>query len=139
MQDQKWLWTHDQQECIPVGCVPRMPPLPHMPPATHTPCHAHLPCHACPSPCPPCHAPPTMHAPLPHMPPAMHAPCHTCPPSHHACPHHAPPHCHACTPATQPLPTMYAPPPLWTEFLTYACENITFSATTVADGKKVVT
>ena len=54
---------------------------------------------------------PTMHAPtttppqLPHMPPpritpAMHAPCT--------------PSCHTC------------PPHLWTEFLTHACENITF-------------
>ena len=26
--------------------------------------------------------------------------------------------------------------PLWTEFLTYACENITFSAISFADGSK---
>ena len=29
------------------------------------------------------------------------------------------------------------PPPLWTEFLTHACENITFPQTTVADGNKM--
>ena len=132
------------QECIPVGCVtsaavavsPAMrAPLPHIPPLPHTsPCHAHpLPCMP-PLPCtpPPCHTcPPAMHAPPPHTPP-----CHTCPlpcmPPHHT--HtpatHAPltctpPPCHTCPqPCTHPLPCTSPPP--WTEFLTHACENITF-------------
>ena len=59
--------------------------------------------------------------PPPHTPPAMHAPCHTHPlPT--MCTHlpamHAPPcHAHPC----------HAHPPPWTEFLTHACENITFA------------
>ena len=73
----------------------------HTLPATDAPCHAHplsthTPCHACP---PPPHMPPTMHT------PATHAPM---------------PHIYTlpCTP-----PAMHAP--LWIEFLTHACENIT--------------
>ena len=116
-------------------------PLPHIPHATHAPA-THAPHHACPLAMhAPCHA-----QPLPCMPPAMHAtlPC-TSP--HHACllPCMPPPATHAsllCTPpATHtPLPCMppathtptthtplpCMPPPLWTEFLTHACENITF-------------
>ena len=45
--------------------------------------------------------------------PATHTPCHTCSP------------CHASPPATHAPPAMHAPPQ--TEFLTHACENITFS------------
>ena len=102
----------------------------HVPPAMHAPCHTralsctppamhdptthapttHTPCHTCPPPCmPPCMQPPT-HAPLPSMPPTMHAPCHACPPAATYAPH-------AC------------PPPLWTEFLTHASENITHYST----------
>ena len=80
--------------------------------AKHVPCHAH----------PPATCAPAIHAPrhtcpLPCMPPATHAPCHA----------------HPCLPCTPPAmqspsatlaPTMHAP--LWTEFLTHACENITF-------------
>ena len=80
-------------------------------------CSGRLFCHACPLPC----TPPVMHTPppctsLPHIPPQPHTP-----PAMHAplqCPSlpHTPPAIHA--------PTMYTP--LWTEFLTHACENITF-------------
>ena len=78
---------------------------------------------------PPSHAPPT--------PPCMPT-YHTCPPAAHA-PHHT---CHLpCTsslPYTPPPPPCMAPsqnapshacpslPPPWAEFLTHACENITF-------------
>ena len=94
------------QECIPVGCLP-------------FPCSGRLSCHACPPPCMhPCHAcslpcyacPPAMHAPLPHtptlpcMPPTL---THTWPLHYTYAALH-----HAC--------------PLWTDFLTHACENITF-------------
>ena len=54
-------------------------------------------------------------------PPATHAPCHACPPALHT-PLPCMPPCHTC-----PLPCMLPPPPpQWTEFLTHACENITF-------------
>ena len=129
----------ETQECIPLGCVlpahwpylvvsaggrhachtqplPHMPPchtcpLPHMPPATHDPL--------------PCMTPPlwteflthaAMHATVTHPPipctaPAMHAPLPCMPPTMHATPA-----MHTELPRT---------PPLWTEFLTHACENIT--------------
>ena len=109
----------------------------HMPPTTHAPL-----CHVCPlaTHAPAMHAPsPAMHTPchacpLPCMPPTMHAPCHTCPLPHMP-PRHMPP-CHACPPPWTPpchahplpLPCMPLPPctpPLWTEFLTHASENIT--------------
>ena len=61
----------------------------------------HTPCHAHPPSC----MPPAMHTPLPHMPRATHTPI---------------PH-----PCMTPLPHM-PPSLLWTEFLTHACENITF-------------
>ena len=78
-------------------------------------CSGRLSCHACPLPA--THAPTAMHVSLPcmtppHTPPATYAPlpcippCHTCPP---------PPH----------MPPLPCSPP-WTEFLTHACENITF-------------
>ena len=99
----------EQQECIPVGCVPSTAvaispamytcppcharPLSHMPPsamhvsAMHTSImHAPLPC-----------TPSSLHVPLPRMPPAMHAPSAThttlpCMPSHHVWPlPHMPP------------------------------------------------
>ena len=111
--------------------LPCMLPCHACPPAMHAPCHAH-PCHTC---------PPAMYSPLPCIPPCHvfphHAPCHACLP-HHVHPTlpctppamHAP---HAC-PLPQmshfPHPVMHAPlphmHPLWTEFLTHACENITF-------------
>ena len=78
-----------------------------------------------------CHARPHCHA----YQPAKHAPCHACPPPCtppcHTCPHHAWPPCHACFPLPCMPPSHHACPPamhapLWTEFLTHACENITF-------------
>ena len=101
--------------------------------SVHLSCHAHpLPhiplCNACPLPllC----TPATMHAPTMNTPathgPVMHAPCHACPtlpcmpptmhPLQHTCPppHMLPPH------------PYHTHTPLWTEFLTHACENITF-------------
>ena len=124
-----------QQECIPVRCV--------MSTAVAISHATHAPCHPCPLPCmpiatqapTPCHAypllymPPTMYTPchtcpLPHTPPAMHTPCHACPlpctPACHACPLPCTPACHAC-PHHAHLSAMHA-----TEFLTRACENITF-------------
>ena len=72
-------------------------------------CSGRLSCHACPTPLPCTPLLPCMphHAhPLPCMPhPTMHNPCHT---PYHAC---------------SPLPCI---PPLWTEFLSHACENITY-------------
>ena len=74
---------------------------------------------------------PPMHTPPP---PATNAPCHACPPAthpHHACACHAfSTLCHACPflphmpPATHIL--LRHACPLWTDFLTHACENITF-------------
>ena len=116
---------------------PHTPPLPCTPPTMHAPHHAcplqctpparhanlamHAPHHAC--------TPPTTHAPLPPCTsPMTRTPCNAHP--HHTCPlqcippimrtsaMHTP--CHACPPAT------HAPSRLWTEFLTHACENITF-------------
>ena len=61
--------------------------------------------------------------PLPCMPPTTHTPCHACPPATHT-PLPCMPLCHACLPCHAfPLPCM---PPLWTEWLTDRCENITF-------------
>ena len=82
-------------------------------------CSGHLSCHAC--------MPLATHTPLPHMPPAMHASLPHLP--HTPLPHTHP--CHTCLPlATHaPLPRMppcHTPHPMWTEFLTHACENITF-------------
>ena len=85
---------------------PCMPPQPHMPLTTmHAPLQPHT---------PPCnHAPPA----------AMHAPWQPCmPPSNHAHPlatMQAPGN-HACPPATTHAP-------LWTEWLTDRCKNITFA------------
>ena len=100
------------QLCIPVGRIPSAAVA--ISPAMHTPSHKH---------------PPAMHAPLPS--PAMHAPCNAC----HPLPcmpslaMHAPLPCMP-SPAMHVAPAMYAIPchtsPLWTEFLTHACENITF-------------
>ena len=76
------------------------------------------PCHTCPLPCtsPPCMPPFTMHASLHHICPIHH----TCSPLHARplCQTHFP-LCHTRSPFT-----MHAP--LWTEFLTHTCENITF-------------
>ena len=111
------------------------PPQPHMPLATmHTPHN-----HACPQ-------QPHMHPPQPCMPPSNHE-C-PLPPSNHTCPlqqpctppsanHAYPPQ--PCMPPSnhtlQPHPTtMHVPP--WTEFLTYASENITLPQTSFAGGKK---
>ena len=134
--------------CMPpyLACPPAMhaPSLPCMPP----PCHAcplpamHAPslpcmpsCHACPPAMHaphPCHTPPAMHAPLPRMPPPCMPPpphmppCHICPlprmPPGHACPPTCPPPTstmHALCPSTHASP-------LWTEWLTDRCKNITF-------------
>ena len=90
--------------------------LPHMPTLPHTPYHA------CPH--------PVMHAPLPHMPPAMHPPPCTPPPCthpRHSCP---PSPCHASPPCHVP--------PLWTETLTHATQNITLPQTSFAGGKDSV-
>ena len=84
--------------CTYAPLQPRIPPTTTQPPN-----------HACPLLL--CMPPTTMHAPLqPYMPPAtMHAPQQPhMPPSNHTCPPQQP-----CT------------PPLWTEFLTHASENIT--------------
>ena len=120
----------------PLPCMPSPPPAMHAPchtqsPATHAPSNSH----ACPPSCmsPTMHVPPAMHSPLPHTPchafppgmhalPTMHAPL-PCTAPHHTCPlpHTLPCHtspCHACPPATHA-------PPLWTEFLKHASENIT--------------
>ena len=87
-----------KQESIPVGCV--LSAAVAVSPATHAP----LPCI-----CPTMHAPshhvcPCHACPLPHMPPVMHAPL-----SHMSPPHNP--------------PAMHTPQ---TEFLTHACESITF-------------
>ena len=106
-------------------------------------CSSRLPAMHAPWPCSPLpHMPPTMHAPAIHAPPsanhapsAMHAPiCHACPtthapPLHHTCTHLFAMHtslCHACAhlPHMPPLPITHIPS--CTEFLTHACENITF-------------
>ena len=81
-----------------------------------------------------------MHTALPCM---LHQ--HTCPPathtSHHTpSPHHASSatmrHHYACPPTMHvPLPPPLHPPPLWTEWLTHASENITLSQTLFAGGK----
>ena len=104
-------------------------PLPYTPPAMHVPCHTcppamHAPCHASPLPC----MPPATHDPLPHTHPCHACPlCHASPPpckpraTHDPLPHTHP--CHACPPTHAPY---HACPP-WTEFLTHACENITFA------------
>ena len=55
-------------------------------------------------------------SPPPHTPPATHTPRHAHPPC-------MPPAMHAPLPCTPP--SMHTPPPLWTEFLTHASENIT--------------
>ena len=55
---------------------------------------------------------PTMHNPLPCMPPATHTPPPSC----------MPPATHTSLPCMPP----YTTHPLWTEFLTHACGNITF-------------
>ena len=75
------------------------------------------------------HAPSAMHAPLLGTPPAMHAPM-----PHTPIATHTP---HACPPITTharhaPLPHTS---PLWTEFLTHACENITLPQTSFPGGK----
>ena len=120
---------HRVQECIPVGCVPPA----HWPTISHSVggggmCGMHAPCHACPLPhmppamhsSPVTYAPsPAMHTPLACTAPAMHVPCHTHPPCH-ACP----PTTHTPLPRTPPPPCM---PPLWTEWLTDMCKNITFA------------
>ena len=88
-------------------------PLPHMPPQPCTaPCHTYPQCQACPPshmPSLPCMPPPPRMPSLPHMPPPAT---------------HAPPAMHTPPPHMSLLPSM--PPPPWTEFLTHACENITF-------------
>ena len=101
-----------------LSCHAHSLPLQHTPPVMHAPLPCMpLPCTAPYHPWPPAmHKLPAIHAPLPHMPPATHplathppathSPCHACPSPHHAC--------HVCM------------PPLWTEFLTHASENITF-------------
>ena len=69
-------------------------------------CSGRLSCHTCTR---PCHVCPTCHThSLPCMPPATHSPYYACPP----------------TPYTPHLPR--TPPPLWTEWLTDICKNITF-------------
>ena len=114
---------HTLCQAHPLSC---MPPAMHPPHATHplpsTSPATHALCHACP-------LPPTTH------PPTMHTPCHACPHTHAL--HHAspplpckPPPCHACPPLPCMPSTMHTLChtcfPLWTEFLTHTCENITF-------------
>ena len=101
-----------QQECIQEGCVPpaHWPTVSrsiewgcayHASPPLHT-LHSHVsPCHAPPSHTTSCHACPPPCMPLPCTPPST-SPFTMQPPS-------------PCTPV----------PPLWTEFLTQACKNIT--------------
>ena len=123
------------QQCIPVGCVAPTH-WPYLVLSYTPPCN-----HACP--------PATMHAPQqPHMPPQQ--PCtppsnHTCPPATTHVPRQpcTPPSNHTCPLATMHAPsaTMHAPwqphmPPLWTEFLTLASENITLPQTSFAGGNK---
>ena len=55
-----------------------------------------------------------------HAPPAMHIPCHAC------SFHNAFPLCHTCPSFAMHIPLFTIHAPLWTEFLTHACENITF-------------
>ena len=119
-----------------VHCSGRLSCHAHPPPTMHTSLPYMPPCHMC----PPCHA-----HPLPYTPPAMHVSHHACLPCHaspfpcHACPSAThvppPPHMHpcykyphhACPPTTHAnLPCMPPPPPPGTEFLTCACDNITF-------------
>ena len=89
-----------------LSCHARPHPLPCTPPVIHAPCHT----------CPPlpCTSP-AMHTPV------MHAPCHAYPPATYA-----PCHTHPHPPSMHDPPATHAPRPLWTEFLTHACENITF-------------
>ena len=95
------------------------------------------------------HDPTTMHAPLA----TTHAPRQPHTTSNHAHPWqaHMPPGHHACPPATAHPPTMHAPPqlrtpplprqprmpPLSTEFLTHAYENITLPQTSFAGGNDI--
>ena len=64
---------------------------------------------------------------VPHMPPQPYMPPRPCMPPGHACP----PAMHAPQPC---MPPSHAPP-LWTEFLTHASENITLPQTSFAGGK----
>ena len=88
-----------QQECIPVGCVRSAAVT--ISPATHAPCHT----------CPRCHA-----HPLPRMLLSQCMPPFTT----------RTPLCHTCPSFAMHIPLFTIHAPLWTEFLTHACENITF-------------
>ena len=113
---------HRVQECIPVGCVPPA----HWPTISHSVGGGDV-WHACPLPC----MPPAMHSPLLHMPPlpctphwhAQPMPCMS-PATHTPLPCMPPYHTHTPLPRTPPPPCM---PPLWTEWLTDMCKNITFA------------
>ena len=106
--------NENQQESIPVGCIPsaEVAIFPAMHTTPNLPHHAFLATHA-----PTIHAPATpLHTPLlPCIPPAMYAPLPHIPPPYMALPctplpHTAPP-MHTPPPCTPPSPTMHTPPP----------------------------